>query len=606
MAMTPISRLLLAAFLWFSTTAVSAENLQIEIKELLQQEDLVGATWSLLPGDGSISVSAAGFSNAESREPMTRDHRVLVGSIAKVVLSTGVLRLVSEDRLSLETPIKTLLPELPLDNPWNQKHPIRVQHLLTHTAGLENIRLWQAFSLEAASDTPLRETVTRHPSQLRVHTRPGEQYLYSNLGYTLLGMVIEAVTSGRYEQYLDKKLLKPLSMHNSSFRFASQTGPDTDRHLAMGHFEKGQTQSATPLYLRPAGQFITTASDMAVFAHFLMSDGSIRGQTFIRPELLQAIGWPKGTAAERAGLAVGHGLSLAVRDRHGTVGLCHPGTTIGFRAMLCLYPEEKKAFFVAHNTDSENADYERFNSVLIRHLKLDPTATTPQTTPAIPASEWSGIYTLKPNGIEMFSWVDTLFNFVRIQPQGARLQLTPFQSETQLLAPVGGNLYRAQARNIPSHVFFRDSAGRQTMSNGLRTYKQIATPVLVLLWLSLGFGLAGILYICLTGILRLISGNLDRKNPLLVPLTACLALALPIPFFFNQSFLQLGDITVASLLLALFTAILPVALLAGLTIQYRQRRYSGWGTPDTVAMLLTLQWTAVLVAEGMVPLRLWG
>ena len=56
-------------------------------------------------------------------------------------------------------------------------------------------------------------------------------------------------------------------------------------------------------------------------------------------------------------MRVGYGLGLATRDRHGAVGKCHGGSTVGYRAMLCLFPQQQRAFFVAINADIEGADY---------------------------------------------------------------------------------------------------------------------------------------------------------------------------------------------------------------------------------------------------------
>src|SRR5690606_13076553 len=122
----------------------------------------------------------------------------------------------------------------------------------------------------------------------------------------------------------------PIGMHQSTFRFVSQEGPHADARLAMGHFEDAVTQTAVPLYLRPAGQFTTTASDMGIFARFLMGNGEIEGQPFIASHLLRAMGRPTTTEAAAAGLTdAGYGLGLNSRDRHGVVGNCHTGTTVG-------------------------------------------------------------------------------------------------------------------------------------------------------------------------------------------------------------------------------------------------------------------------------------
>lgn len=112
----------------------------------------------------------------------------------------------------------------------------------------------------------------------------------------------------------------------------------------MGHLEQGATEPASPSYVWPAGQFTTTAADMARLARFLMSDGRLAGKMFIDMDLLWAMGEPAGTEAAIAGLTVGYGLGLRTIDRHGVVAKYHGGSTIGFRAMLCLLPETRQAF----------------------------------------------------------------------------------------------------------------------------------------------------------------------------------------------------------------------------------------------------------------------
>ena len=65
-------------------------------------------------------------------------------------------------------------------------------------------------------------------------------------------------------------------MTNSSFKFISQIGNDSDKQLAYGHFDDGKPVSALPMYLRPAGQLTTTAEDIGIFLRFMMSDGTIK------------------------------------------------------------------------------------------------------------------------------------------------------------------------------------------------------------------------------------------------------------------------------------------------------------------------------------------
>jgi CubicO group peptidase (beta-lactamase class C family) len=82
---------------------------------------------ALVSPDGD-SIGAAGLANADSGEPMTTDKRVHVGSVTKTVLATGVLRLITTGRLSLDTPVADLLPGLGFDNPWAASDPVRIRH----------------------------------------------------------------------------------------------------------------------------------------------------------------------------------------------------------------------------------------------------------------------------------------------------------------------------------------------------------------------------------------------------------------------------------------------------------------------------------------------
>ncbi|WP_175445237.1 serine hydrolase domain-containing protein [Janthinobacterium sp. HH106] len=598
-----------ALLLCCATAAHAAgPTLEAEFAAGLKEEGLVGAVWSEILPDGTVKVGASGLRDAAKQVPMQADTRMQVGSVGKVALALGVLRLISEDKLTLDTPLQQVLPELALRNPWLASDPVRIRHLLAHTAGLDNVRFWQAFSLQPAPDTPLAAAFDGGGNLLRVRTRPGSRYAYSNMGYGLLGMVIERVTGQPYERYLDAQLLQPLGMADSTFAFVSQTGAQADPRLAMGYFEHGVAQPAVPQYLRPAAQFTTTAADMGKLAQFLMGDGKLQGTQFIDLALIGALSEPAGTDAAQAGLATGHGLALAVRDRHNVVGACHPGTAVGFRAMLCIYPEQDSAFFVAFNTDAERADYERFNRLLLRDLELPLRAPAPQGTPAPTVENWQGVYVPSPSAMASMAWIDAVFGFTRVKWDGESLFLIPFQGEPKELEPVGGLLFRASDRSTPSHVLMQED-GKHVLSDGLHSYERASMLRMLVLWGSLALGAAGLLYVLVVGVWRAALRSLRRGDHLFAPLLSLLALLLPLPFFYFQSYLRLGDVTVASVLLTLATGALPLATAFGLARCWRSRgtaaEAGSWAKWDWVALLAALQLLLVLAWWGLLPLRLW-
>lgn len=580
--------------------------LQARIESALQAERVAGAAWATVDRDGAIRTGAAGLKNTVSGEALTADSKLHVGSIAKTVLATGMLQLASQGRIDLDAPVNRYPPGLRFDNPWPE-HPVRVRHLLDHTAGLDDMRLWQMFSTQPSPDTPLREAFIRDPEVLTIRSRPGSRFSYSNMSWTLAAMVIEAVTGERYETWLDRELLVPLGMHDSTFRYTTQVGPGADERLAWGHHDLATPASAMPIYLRPAGQFTTTVGDLASFATFLLGDGRVDGHQLVKPELLRAMGQPTTTEAAQAGLREGYGLGLARRDRHGVVGLCHGGDVVGFHAMLCLYPDPGalrggQAFVIAQNTDGDGRDTGRFDALLIQALDL-PRAPPPRTLSAPrDVIAWTGRYVPAPNRFAQFAYADFLFDSAHLAWDGHALRLKRGQHPKRTLLPLGGALFRADDRATASHVLITDPDGAHLLSDGLHTYRQVPPAAYWFLAASLVGGLLGLMWFLLVVPARAVL----RREPLWAPGVAAVALlVLPAPLFLLQSYTQLGDRTVASLTLWVVTAALPLLMLwqAGRNL----RRHEGlWrGRMNLLMAVLVLQWCVVLVGWGMLPFALW-
>jgi CubicO group peptidase (beta-lactamase class C family) len=597
----------LLVVLYLGSTATRAFSqtslLKTPIERVLEEEGLVGAVWATVDPHRGTQVGAAGRADSRRPDPLTASRRVQVGSVAKTLVGTGVLRLVQEGRVALDGRVDVLLPDVRIENPWAETHPLLLRHLLDHTAGLDDARLWQIFSREAAPDTPLRAAFATAP--LRVRTRPGTRFSYSNTGYTLIGMVIEAVTGERYESYLDRHLLHPLGMTSSTFHFVTQEGPAADPRLAVGHFEDGAPQAAVPLFLRPASQFTTTAADMARFAAFLMEDGKVGGVQFADPELLRAMGRPTSTEAAAAGLSAGYALGLGRRDRHGAQGLCHSGNTVGYHAMLCIYPRERKAFFVSVNADDEDAEYDRLDRILVDALGVGRTAPTPASSTTLDLGKWEGIYVPSPSRFAAFAYLDVLLGFATLRRDGGSLRLKPFQGPEREIVPVGGALFRRGDRTVPSHVLFRGSDGARALSDGYQTHERIGLGRIVPLWISAAAGVLGLAYLLVTGLARLARRSLAPGHPVFAPLASVLLLMAAAALFTRQSMLQLGDATLVNVSLAAATGALPFAMIFGLGRQGAARRRGWFATLDALAMAGVLQWAVVLAWWGLVPLRLW-
>ena len=593
--------LILLLFLSSISVAQDNETLDGKLKKAVTNENLTGAVWSTI-SDDIITTGAIGLKNADTKEILENDDRVLIGSVTKTLIATAILRLASQGKLDIDSPVHKILPKILFDNPWRENNPVTIRDLLNHTSGIEDARFWQVFSTESTSTTPLEYIFSKNPSVLKVRTIPGTRFSYSNMGYSFLGLIIEKITQEPYENYLDKNLLVPLGMNSSTFQFTTQKGENVDQHLAMGHFDNGTTQENIPMFLRPAGQFTTTAKDMALLAKFLMSDGVINEKSFIDKELLNQMGNPISTESYKNGLTSGYQFGLSYRDRYGVVGKFHRGNTIGYRATFYLFPEQKKGFFISYNTDSETANYENFNSIFINYLGINkPQKLKVKNNLPSNIKDFYGYYKMNPVRFEMFAYLDLLFNSIKVEQENNKLILQSIQNETYSLLPVGNNLFRKEDRVNPSHVLYKNDT-TPMISDGLVTYEKVSLFYLGLMWLSLILGLVGIIIILFRGFYLLFQKQLFNHNQTItLPFLSIIGLLIPFPFLLNQSFLNLGDFTFANILLAIATGFSPLAMIFGIRKIWKNKTL----TIDTIGTLFILQWTLVLIYWGIFPFRLW-
>ncbi len=594
------------AVLSFSNGHAAEPKLQHDLDEVLVEEGLTGVAWSLIGEHGEVSLGATGLRDNPSHIAFTLDTRFHVGSLTKPLLATGVLRLVTEGLIELDAPVSRYLPELHFENRWKGSVDVTVRHLLDHTAGLNDAQMWQMFSERPKPDTPLIVAFPDPETQLLIRSRPGSRFSYSNMGYTLLGMIIESVAGSGYEEYLDQSILAPLAMQDSTFTYTSQEGQYLDPALAWGHVDDGSRYSASPIFLRPAGQFTSTAADLALFAQFLLSDGAINGQQFIDLELMRSRGRPSGTEAATNGLVAGYALGVGRRDRHEVVGYCHSGNIVGFVAKLCVFPDESKAFAYSVNTDSETANYARIDSLLIAALKVTKAVTPSTASPAADIATWQGRYILSPNRFQAFEYLDSVFGAINLSVEGDILVVTSLQQKPRRLRPLGGHIYSANDRATASHVFLRGDDGEYLISDGFKTFEKVSAAYLVAHWISVVLGLCGLIWLLLAGIMSLLRYRTKIWHQTEAPaFIVIVLLVVPVPFFMTQSFMAIGDLTLASVLLAAVTLLLPIGMVLTITRASKKWKWSRVNLIHGLGAVFVLQWCAVLFVAGLLPLRLW-
>jgi hypothetical protein len=274
--------------------------------------------------------------------------------------------------------------------------------------------------------------------------------------------------------------------------------------------------------------------------------------------------------------------------------------------MLCIFPDEHKAFAYSVNTDSETANYGRIDSLLIGALKIAE-ASPPRPAHSAPdIAGWQGRYILSPNRFQTFEYLDNVFGAVKVSADGDSLLLTSMQQNPRRLRPLGGRIYSASDRATASHVFFRGEEGEYLFSDGFRTYEKVPTAYLAAHWMSILLGLGGLTWLFLAGVISMVRYRSNFVQRSTAPaFVAIVLLFVPLPFFMTQSFMAIGDFTLASALLAAVTLLLPVGMVLTISRVRKKWKESHLNLIHGLGAALVLQWCVVLFVGGMLPVRLW-
>jgi D-alanyl-D-alanine carboxypeptidase len=206
----------------------TAQRARRRLDALLASGAAPALQYTAVEREGELLTHAIGLADLRAGTPMTPATRLMAYSMSKPVTAAAVLKLAAQQRLGLDDPADRYI-----DVPYGPG--VTVRRLLSHTAGLPNpIPLrWvhppaqhEKFDERAA----LRAIVARHAT---LAYRPGTRFLYTNLGYWLLGEIVAACSRRAFSDYVERELLAPLGIGPAQLGY-SMTGPA----VASGYLEK--------------------------------------------------------------------------------------------------------------------------------------------------------------------------------------------------------------------------------------------------------------------------------------------------------------------------------------------------------------------------------
>lgn len=205
-----------------------------------------------------------------------------LGSVSKSLTAFGILKLIERGQVHFDSKVVDLLPELDFTHSANE---ITVRHLLTHTSG---IRRRDGFG-ELPSAAELRTTG---------HTIDNEpvtplRHEYSNLNYSLLGLIIERVTGRPFGDYMQAEVFGPLMMQDAHIGSREELAPRLIPHYQyLGPFPVERQQLDFSPASIPSGFIGASARDLGNFLMMNLAAGAFRGEQLLDSALIQTMHTP--------------------------------------------------------------------------------------------------------------------------------------------------------------------------------------------------------------------------------------------------------------------------------------------------------------------------
>ncbi len=357
------------------------------IKRRMRQANIPGVAVGVTDRERLLRISTYGFSDLARKIRVTPDTLFEIGSISKSFTSILLLQEREAGRLDLQAPVMRYLPWFSARSKYG---PIKVHHLMSHTAG---IIMGTDFTTEARYETwALRETETGSP--------PGEHFHYSNLGYKALGVLLETLTGRSVADLLRSRILGPLGMTSTDPVITSETR----KRLAVGYLDWYDDRPSHPSRpLVPAtwleadtadGSIASTPADMAVYLRMLLRRGEGPQGRILSEEsfglLTQHVIEPDDGA--HSGF-YGYGLMMSEDGGHAMIG--HSGGMVGYVSSILVDMDAGLGVVVLTNAMREASEMGQIAMRLLRAAqegKRLPVPRIPDPTKVKNASDYAGTF----------------------------------------------------------------------------------------------------------------------------------------------------------------------------------------------------------------------
>ncbi len=323
--------------------AAALASIEEKVEARRKALGIPGMSLAIVKDDKVIYSKGLGFKDFENKVPATADTQFAIGSATKAFTALSVLMTADEGKISLDASPRTVLPYFKMADPETDKN-MTIRDLLTHSSGLNRT------DIAMITGKLSRQQLIQVAGTAKPIGKLREKFGYQNLMYAAAGEVVAVAQKQPWEEFVPKRILKPLGMTNSNMSMR-EMAKAADRSL--GYNYNFDTKETIQLPYRdidqvaPAGSINSSANDMAKWLRFVLAGGELDGKRLISESIFAE--WMKPQMKVNPNGTVQYALGWFVQKWKDHKVVQHGGNIDGFNAMVAMIPEEKLGFVMLTN-----------------------------------------------------------------------------------------------------------------------------------------------------------------------------------------------------------------------------------------------------------------
>jgi CubicO group peptidase (beta-lactamase class C family) len=308
------------------TAVPSATQLTDALYSSLQGKEAPGIA-ILVAKDGNILYKKAfGYANIAKKTLATPETKFRIGSITKQFTAAAILKLQEDGKLKVTDKLSKYIPDFP------RGEEVTLHHLLTHTSGIHSYTGKDDFEKRVVGPVTTEELIAYFKND-PYDFNPGEQYMYNNSGYFLLGYIIEKVTGKSYAQYLKESFFTPLHMYNTGVHASWLSLDKEAQGYANTDGKYVPSLNWNMAWAGGAGALYSTVDDLykwneAIFTGKVLEDKSLKAA-------LTSVVLNNGNTPPSK-----YGYGWGLNEYRGQTVIGHSGGLHGFISQLARYTNE--------------------------------------------------------------------------------------------------------------------------------------------------------------------------------------------------------------------------------------------------------------------------